>query len=60
MKEKAYLIIIGILIASFGFYAWDFYRLNKQVTANTQDIKAVIDFLNSQIKPNQPAQANPQ
>lgn len=58
MEEKAYLIIIGILIASFGFYAWDFYCLNTQVNINSNNIRAIDEFLSKQIEANK--QANPQ
>lgn len=56
MKEKAYLIIIGILIASFGFYAWDFYRLNTQVMINASNIRMIDEFLSKQIEANKTPQ----
>lgn len=59
MKEKMILIVVGILIALFGVYAFWYYKLSKTVAEDHASLVQVVSFLNQQIAQQQPKQVAP-
>ncbi len=51
MKNTIIGAIIGVCVAVTVFHVWFYYKMSVQTQMNTQNIAEIVNFINSQIKP---------